>query len=205
MGSAVGIPFRGSPPLPPQSVLSWPSSADPDLEFESRPQFQFLVSRSMVCWSLDFDVPVSTSTTGGLPRFPLPLRPPNHTGVQDLLLTQKQRRSLAENSPGAGALAVLFPATSLWVSGACWLTAPLKYLLNEWRSLIRQSHSTSYSQHKLMFCPVFSPGPSSDLLTKFYVQPCTHKSCYKLPAPPHLPLLSRRHIHCLMSQLFDLS
>lgn len=128
-----GVPHSGLPLLPllkpPQSVLSWPSqqtltlSLDPGLSFSSLFPGRWFAR----AWTLMFLCP--HPPLGTYLAFSFPSEPPNLES-QDLLLTQKRRLSLAENSPGAGTLAILFTATSLRVSGACWLTVPLvKYLL----------------------------------------------------------------------------
>lgn len=74
------------------------------------PSAQFLVSRLMVCWSLDFHLPVSTSTAVGLSHLHLLLRHPQITlEPQPLPMTLEGKVVISINFAGAGALAVLAP------------------------------------------------------------------------------------------------
>lgn len=144
-------PCRASPPASPQAPdqvsqvhAHLTSSADPALEFESKATVPCF--RAMVCWSLNFDFPMSTSVFGDLPYLYPSSDPNTKLEPQALPLTQERRLSLAENPPWAGTLPVSFSTTS----SVCW-TVPVghsRHLLsiswmNGWMSHMRRSQSIS--------------------------------------------------------------
>lgn len=123
----------------------------------------------MVCWSLDFNLPVFTSTVRGLPYLHLRLRPPNQNGalsppthlVRKIVISREfrqKRPSLSCSLP--------YPLHTEWCLLAHSRHSLSSHRMSEWRSLIRQSQSIFQCQHKFIFSPVFSPRASECLIDK---------------------------------------